>query len=590
MPTQSIAISAFGGLNSKTSDFLRKDYEASDLQNVVIDSSWKIVKRNGYSKANSNAITGTTKVLGLHEYIQSDGTIKWLSASKQDVWKSDDDPDSWSSIQGSLTTTLQTFFVTYLDYVYFGNGTDDSYQWNGTIVSKWGGPDVSDMTLTAQADANNDLDANATYQYKITFVLGDGTESNASGMKSEDTTTDYREIALAGIPTGPSDCIGRNIYRTLGNETDVFYRLSADVNSPTIGDNTTTTYEDHEYDDTIDDFSEEPTDIPPKASRYFKLHKNRLFVAGNTNEPSRLYYSDINDDFFRPTSYINVARNDGDVITGLAILHDNLIIFKRNSIYILSGSTNANFVLRKAPAQVGCYAPRTIIQLENEILFLHRDGVYSFDGAVTRSMSDQSDRGGVTIRDKTEEILPAYIDIACAAYYKGQAWFSWCTTGTVNNKTFTYHVATRQWSYYNYGMNCFYVSKTGTLYAGGVGGFVFQLDNGNNDNTANITAYWQSKYYDLVEPGVETRLMETIEYAKIVSGTLDTVFSIMGDYATRTSTHSNTSVGTSINEIRFSNAGNLTGKRHRFKITNTGSAGAFEVERVILRHQPIQRR
>jgi len=90
-------------------------------------------------------------------------------------------------------------------------------------------------------------------------------------------------------------------------------------------------------------------------------------------------------------NFIDVDKDDGDIITGITSFFDQLIIFKRNTIYILSGTDETNFSIQRAQSdtRVGCVAARTIAVADNYVLFLSERGVYAFDGLRTIYVSQK---------------------------------------------------------------------------------------------------------------------------------------------------------------------------------------------------------
>lgn len=130
--------------------------------------------------------------------------------------------------------------------------------------------------------------------------------------------------------------------------------------------------------------------------QYVKFHKNRLYCA-NLNS-SIIYFSDAgNPSSFPVNNFIQVNTNDGQKITGLEILLDSLIIFKGDSIFILTGeplgagntTTIGNLQLRKANSDVGCSAFRTIQRVGSQLIFAHTSGIYSFQNYSTQLISQK---------------------------------------------------------------------------------------------------------------------------------------------------------------------------------------------------------
>lgn len=121
----------------------------------------------------------------------------------------------------------------------------------------------------------------------------------------------------------------------------------------------------------------------PTSPQYFRIHKNRSWIASG----STLYFSDAG----APTSFpvgnlININTNDGQVITGLETLLDSLIVFKTDSIWVITGeplgvgnnTAIGNLVMRRANSDVGCASYKTIWKVGSEIIFAAITGIYTF--------------------------------------------------------------------------------------------------------------------------------------------------------------------------------------------------------------------
>lgn len=127
-----------------------------------------------------------------------------------------------------------------------------------------------------------------------------------------------------------------------------------------------------------------------------RVHKNRVWCV-QPSQPSTLYFSDAGQPSSFPAgNFININTNDSQVITALAVLLDSLIVFKTDSIWVITGeplgSGNStvigNLNLRRANSDVGCVAFRTVCQVESSLLFMSRSGIYLFENYQSRRVSD----------------------------------------------------------------------------------------------------------------------------------------------------------------------------------------------------------
>ena len=109
--------------------------------------------------------------------------------------------------------------------------------------------------------------------------------------------------------------------------------------------------------------------------------QNYLWFAGVSTARARLYFSAVGDPGTWPSvNFIDVpSPYDGDPITGLAILYGNLIVFKRNSIYIIQGTDPTTFVVSKTNAAVGCVSPYSVVSVDNLVYFVSDKGLYALN-------------------------------------------------------------------------------------------------------------------------------------------------------------------------------------------------------------------
>ncbi|MEM4360490.1 MAG: hypothetical protein QXT45_08180 [Candidatus Bilamarchaeaceae archaeon] len=277
---------------------------------------------------------------------------------------------------------------------------DRPVKWNGTSVTAMG-IDPPNTAPTASASGAGNL--NGTYTWKVTFV-SPTMESNGSPASNQ-LTVSNQEVTLTNIPVSPDPQVTkRRIYRTLAGGT--VYKFVGEIN-----DNTTTTFVDNVADaGTGPDI---PVDKdPPPRGRVIEVFKNRLWMAGVPGYPRRLFFSEyFEPEAWPPSYYVDMQIPQGDEITGLKVLGEVLVVYSRNIPLIVIGETPFDFVVKRTFANVGAESNRSIVQVENTHIFLNRFGVYAFDGAVARLLSDDI---LPTLRDTTE---PSTLKDASATYY-----------------------------------------------------------------------------------------------------------------------------------------------------------------------------
>lgn len=146
------------------------------------------------------------------------------------------------------------------------------------------------------------------------------------------------------------------------------------------------------------------SDINAPAGKFCAFHKGRLFISGQTADPTRLAWSEFADyTNWVSTGFVYVPQSKtGDEITGMTIFQDNLIVFTRKTKYVLFGDDPGNFVLRQSSGKKGAVNQSVIASDSNYIYFLSDDGIYRYNGSQDELISDAVQTEIDDIADKTE--------------------------------------------------------------------------------------------------------------------------------------------------------------------------------------------
>lgn len=108
------------------------------------------------------------------------------------------------------------------------------------------------------------------------------------------------------------------------------------------------------------------------------VYQNRFWVAGDPDNPSRLYYSDLNDPTAGYSSnIIDIDPADGSEITALYVYRDRLFVFKgpnKGSIHVIAGKTPSTFTRDTFSTKVGCAGPNAVIEFSDDVMFMDTTG------------------------------------------------------------------------------------------------------------------------------------------------------------------------------------------------------------------------
>lgn len=228
----------------------------------------------------------------------------------------------------------------------------------------------------------------------------------------------------------------------------------------------------------------------PPISKYLAFHKGRLFLAGQS-DPTKLTWSDFADyESWTSTGFVYVPQSKtGDPITGITVFQDNLVLFTRNTKYILFGDDPGNFVLRQASGKKGAVNNAVIKSDANYIYFLSDDGVYRFNGSQDELMSDPIQTETDNIEDKTK----------CAAAVQGNYYRLYYprVTSVVNDACLLWDILNKLWlrDTDTYIDKPFVDEEDNLIEGSSVCGAVYRAEQAYSDVGKPIEFIYWTKYY-----------------------------------------------------------------------------------------------
>jgi len=239
--------------------------------------------------------------------------------------------------------------------------------------------------------------------------------------------------------------------------------------------------------------------------QYIVQHKDRLWVAGgnmNEGQVECSAYEYDNSWSGADGEIFNFGYKDGDPITGLVSYFDNLIVFKHNSIWFLSGDNAQNWFEKKNQKSVGCVAPKSIVSTPYGILFYGSDNqIYLFNMEslipVSYNIQPVLDLVPTSMRDKAAGI---YYD----HYYRLATAKSGSGYNDIELLLDTYQLSQQKTTWwFNDGRNInAYIKYDGqgdnnTLYyCDSNAGYMRAIDSGITDYSNSITMEYQTKYFN----------------------------------------------------------------------------------------------
>jgi hypothetical protein len=198
---------------------------------------------------------------------------------------------------------------------------------------------------------------------------------------------------------------------------------------------------------------------------YAIYHQRRLFMpfrflsTGSSGSPTitarnvadEIIVSDILDQntYDQIQNQFRIASGSADFTVALQpFAEDNLIVFNRNSIHLISGvgADLGNSVVREITREVGCCSRKSIAQVGNKIMFLSDNGVYGIEFDELYNLRGVSVPLSEAINPVIEDIEPTLVTNAVGVYHNNRYYLAYTAKGqTANNKMMVYNFLNAGW-------------------------------------------------------------------------------------------------------------------------------------------------
>ena len=498
MATQGASITVQGGLDlvSSSHALFRTPGAATKLQNFESSTTGGYRRINGYQKFGgaSGVIpsgVSTESIEGLFPY--ANGV---LVCQGDDIY--------WSTTGTSYTQVNKDTYKTK----------------TGTVSVTAGSPTVtgSGTAFLTEFAANDRIQIN-NVNYRVLSVTSDtvltldfnvvssvsGQAVKKSGMSSSDLSS-----ATVVSRTNQDNCQFVNyesegtygtVYITDGNNKIAEFQIT------TVGGSNVFHFE------TL----ERSTPVNPKRATIFS---ERLIVAGQSDSDSTVAYSTR----LKPYDFTGASAgtiDTGDVIVGIKVFRNSLVVFCKNSIFELT-NLDSTPILKSVTKNIGCVDGNTIQEIGGDLVFLAPDGL--------RTVAGTARIGDVELSSISRKILPLINNLLANIssfkissmvirersqyrlfyFQSGQAASS--QKGIIGTFKFDANgVPAFEWSE-TLGMEIkkctsdLDINNKEVQFGANESGYVYQLDTGNNFDGSNIDAQFQTPDMDYGDNGLRKSL------------------------------------------------------------------------------------
>lgn len=498
-----------GGLNTFQDETLLKDSELSEAKNIILDIDG-IAPRPGTTVYNTTDAGG--RIQGEIGYYKSDGTREHLIMCDGRLKKYNSGTGAFDNIGAKVwDTTADVEFVQARDNIYIFNGVDELSYYDGSTITTFtalttpGAPTVTPTGTTGSTD----------YSYRISAInaVGETLASTATAITngtSSLSATNYNSISWSAV----SGATQYNVYGRFATGFTESYMA-------TVSDGVT--YNDKGQDDPSLSI------LPPEGNTtegvigtagIFGI--SRLFVFGDPDQPSRLYYGGVGTNIHNFSGstegggWVDVFRNDGAQIRAIRPFQGGVIVWKDNAIYKFSFTS---VVLNEEQVQVpqleeithsfGGISQRGTLAVENDIIFpAKKDGRLAF-----YSLGNQENYAGSVLRTnelsiKVSEYLRD-VDVSSlpqtASFYFNNIYGCAVTKSGAANNNRIWCLDTRfgAWVYWEGikpGVFATYEDSSGNVnlyYGDDTDGYLYKMfQDARNDNGSAISVNFQTKAFN----------------------------------------------------------------------------------------------
>ena len=498
MATQGASITVQGGLDlvSSSHALFRTPGAATKLQNFESSTTGGYRRISGYKKfgGTSGVIpsgVSTESIEGLFPY--ADGV---LVCQGDDIYWSTTGTSYTQINKDTYKTKTGTVSVTAGSPTVTGSGTAflTEFAANDRIQIN----NVNYRVLSVTSDTVLTLDFNV-----VSSVSGQAVKK--SGMSSSDLSS-----ATVITRTNQSNCQFVN-YESEGNFGTVYIvdgaNKIAEFQITTVGGSNVFHFE------TL----ERSTPVNPKRVTIFS---ERLIVAGQSTSDSTVAYSTR----LKPYDFTGASAgtiDTGDVIVGIKVFRNSLVIFCKNSIFELT-NLDSTPILKSVTKNIGCVDGNTIQEIGGDLVFLAPDGL--------RTIAGTARIGDVELSSISRKILPLINNLLdnissftissmvirersqyrLFYFQSGQAASS--QKGIIGTFKFDANgVPAFEWSE-TVGMEIkrctsdLDINNKEVQFGSNESGYVYQLDTGNNFDGSNIDAQFQTPDMDYGDNGLRKSL------------------------------------------------------------------------------------
>lgn len=278
-----------------------------------------------------------------------------------------------------------------------------------------------------------------------------------------------------------------------------------------------------------------PADVV--GAEFVAVFKGTVFYAKNNQ---LIFTAPFNESDFSAANGAGTISVSHD-ITGLAVFRDQLIVFSRNKVQRLSGSTIADFQLSPITDTIGCINSDTIQEVGGDIMYLAPDGIRLLSAtdrigdfgleiasdpiaADAKSFSDNATTfSSIVLREKAQYRIFGYVEseqdevarglIATKFSAQGASSIAWATT-----KGIKAYVADAR-----------YTESSERVIFANEDGYVYEMESGSSFDGEIIEAIFESPYMAVTDPRTRKTFYKLTTYLEL-NGPIEITLGVRYDF------------------------------------------------------------
>ena len=494
MPTQGASITVQGGLDlvSSSHALFRTPGAATKLQNFESSTTGGYRRISGYTKFGGGSAvvpsgTSTDAIHGIKNYndgvlVAQDDDLYWSSTGTSYVQIN---KDTFTNISGTVSITAGSATVT---------GTSTSF--------------------TTALSANDVIKIDSNYYHVLSIQSATSLTIDINAK----TTGSGLTLSKSGIASGSLAAATTIVRTNQSNVQFVNFESEGTVGSIYFVDGVNKIAE-FQIDSNGYHFLELDRAAPTKC-KFIEKFAERLIVSGDSSAPSVVYYSTR----LKPWDFEGSSAGSidvGDVVTGIKVFRNSLIIFCKNSIYELT-NLDSTPIIKSVTKNIGCVNGNSIQEIGGDLIFLAPDGLRTVAGT---ARIDDVELGSIS-----RKILPVINDLlnnigsftlsSIVIRERSQYRLFYYQSGQANSGqkgligTFKYSaegIPAFEWSQtkglpVKFCTSDLNSSGTEKIFHADESGFVFEHDTGNSFDGSNVEAEFQTPDMDYGDNGLRKSL------------------------------------------------------------------------------------